>query len=78
MQLTTFTDKGIRDMPSYRFIVGPTIAWKPTKNTRFDVSPLFGATDDAPRASIFAVFSMLFGPGEEREQAEAPASTRNR
>jgi hypothetical protein len=76
MQLTTFTDKGIRDMPSYRFIIGPTIAWKPTANTRVDVSPLFGATDDAPRASVFVVFSMLFG-GKEME-AEAPASTRNR
>lgn len=78
MQLTTFTDKGIRDDPSYRFIVGPTIAWKPTRNTRFDVSPLIGATDDAPRISVFAVFSILFGPGGEAQQAEAPASTRNR
>jgi hypothetical protein len=78
MQLTTFTDKGIRDHPSYRFILGPTIAWKPSRNTRFDVSPLVGLTDDAPKISVFAVFSMLFGKGEETKQAEAPASTRNR
>jgi hypothetical protein len=77
MQFTAFTDKGIRGDPSYRFILGPTISWKPTSNTRFDVSPLFGVTADAPRASVFAVFSMLFGgPGEA--EAEAPASTRNR
>ena len=76
MQLTLFTDKGIRDMPSSRFVVGPTIAWKPTRNTRIDVSPLFGLTSDSPRASVFVVFSMLFG-GESHE-AEAPASTRNR
>jgi hypothetical protein len=78
MQLTTFTDKGIRGSPSYRFVIGPTIAWKPTRNTRLDISPLFGATDDAPRASIFAAFSMLFGPGGESHESEAPASTRNR
>ncbi|MGI8821253.1 MAG: hypothetical protein ACR2ID_10365 [Chthoniobacterales bacterium] len=79
MQLATFTDKGIRDMPSYRFIVGPTVAWKPTANTRLDISPLFGATDDAPRASVFAVFSMLFGPaGPHERESEAPASMRNR
>ena len=80
MQFTTFTDKGIRDMPSYRFIIGPTIAWKPTRNTRLDVSPLFGATDDSPRASVFVVFSMLFGPpgASEAEHGETPASTRNR
>lgn len=78
MQFTAFTDKGIRDDPSYRCVVGPTIAWKPTKNTRLDVSPLFGVTDDSPRASVFAVFSMLFGPGGEAHEGEAPASTRNR
>jgi hypothetical protein len=77
MQLTGFADKGIRNDPSYRFIIGPTIAWKPTKNTRFDVSPLFGATHDAPRASVFAVFSYVFG-GAEGNEGEAPASTRNR
>ena len=80
MQFTTFTDVGIRDMPSYRFVIGPTFAWKPTRNTRIDISPLFGATDDSPRASVFVVFSMLFGqPGaHEIERGEAPASTRNR
>jgi hypothetical protein len=79
MQYTSFTDSGLRDAgaSSPRVIIGPTVAWKPTKNTRLDVSPLFGVTDDAPRASVFVVFSMLFG-GSEREQAEAPASTRNR
>jgi hypothetical protein len=80
MQVTTFTDAGSRGSPSYRFIVGPTIAWKPTGNTRLDISPLIGATDDAPRVSVFVVFSMLFGPpgAHETEQGEAPASTRNR
>jgi hypothetical protein len=81
MQFTAFTDAGIReaDEPaSYRCVIGPTVAWKPSKNTRVDVSALFGVTDDSPRASVFVVFSMLFGPGGEPEQAEAPASTRNR
>jgi hypothetical protein len=81
MQFTSFTDRGIRDGgedPSYRCVIGPTIAWKPTRNTRLDISPLFGVTDDSPRASVFVVFSMLFGPGGETQQAEAPTSTRNR
>ncbi|MEO6971779.1 MAG: hypothetical protein ABI217_12910 [Chthoniobacterales bacterium] len=78
MQFTTFTDKGIRDDPSYRFIIGPTIAWKPTANTRFDVSPLFGTTADSPHASVFAVFSYVFGGAGEGNEAEAPTSTRNR
>ncbi|PZR72475.1 MAG: hypothetical protein DLM73_13255 [Chthoniobacterales bacterium] len=80
MQFTEFTDVGIREenqTPSYRVVIGPTIAWKPSKNTRLDISPLFGVTHDAPRASVYVVFSMLFG-GSEPTQAEAPASTRNR
>jgi hypothetical protein len=81
MQFTAFSDVGIRqnnEDRSYRCVVGPTIAWKPSKNTRLDISPLFGVTDDSPKASVFVVFSMLFGPGGASEQAEAPASTRNR
>ena len=77
MQYRNFTDKDTRDDPLHSFVVGPTIAWKPTQNTRLDVSPLFGCTDDSPRAQVFVVFSMLFGPGGETG-AEAPASTRNR
>jgi hypothetical protein len=77
MQYRNFTDKGTRGDPTHSFVIGPTIAWKPTRNTRLDVSPLFGCTDDSPRAQLFVVFSMLFGPGGETG-AEAPASTRNR
>src|SRR2546423_3164642 len=79
MQYINFTDAGLREegTNSARVVIGPTIAWKPSKNTRLDVSPLFGVTDDAPRASVFVVFSMLFG-GSKPTQAEAPASTRNR
>lgn len=80
MQFTAFTDAGIREGdedPSYRCVIGPTVAWKPSANTRLDVSSLFGVTDDSPRASVFVVFSVLFG-GPEAPQAEAPASTRNR
>src|SRR3984893_11029349 len=78
MQYTSFTDSGLREAgaSSPRVIIGPTVAWKPSKNMRLDVSPLFGVTDDAPHASVFVVFSMLFGAGGESQQAEAPASTR--
>ena len=77
MQYKNFTDKDTRDDPTHGFVIGPTFAFKPTRNTRIDISPLFGVTDDSPRVQIFAVFSMLFGPGGA-ETGEAPASTRNR
>ena len=78
MQYRNFTDKDTRGDPIQTFVVGPTIAWKPTRNTRLDVSPLFGCTEDSPRVQAFVVFSMLFGPGGPETGAEAPASTRNR
>ena len=77
MQYQNFTVKDTRGNAMNRFVVGPTVAWKPSKSTRFDVSPLFGCTDDSPRVQVFAVFSWLLG-GSEAEQAEAPISTRNR
>jgi hypothetical protein len=77
MQYKNFTDKDTRDDPTHSFVIGPTLAWKPTRNTRIDVSPLLGVTDDSPHLQVFAVFSMLFG-SEGPETGEAPASTRNR
>jgi outer membrane putative beta-barrel porin/alpha-amylase len=77
MQYQNFTVKDTRGDPLNRFIIGPTVSWKPSRNTRFDVSPLFGCTDDSPRLQVFAVFSWLLG-GSEGQEAEAPTSTRNR
>jgi hypothetical protein len=73
----SFSDKGSRGNPYNSFVIGPTVAWKPTRNTRLDLSPLFGVNHKSPEVELFVVFSMLFGGGEE-SGGEAPASTRNR
>ena len=49
MQYRNLTDKDMRGGPIHTFVIGPTMAWKPTSNTRFDLSPLFGCTEDSPR-----------------------------
>jgi hypothetical protein len=76
MEYKNFTVKDTRGSPMNSFVIGPTVAWKPSPKARLDVSPLFGCTDDSPRVQVFVVFSWLFG-GEGAE-AEAPVSTRNR
>ncbi len=76
MQYQNFTVKDTRGSPIHRFLIGPAAALKPSATTRFDVSTLFGTTDDSPDVQVFAVFSWLFG-GREQE-AEGPVSTRNR
>src|SRR6266705_579725 len=55
--------------------IGPTLAWRPTKNARFDLSPLIGCSDHTPAVEVFAVFSFSFdGPPEA--DTEIPASAR--
>jgi len=77
MQYRNFTMKDTRGDPQNSFVVGPTVAWKPSRNTRIDISPLFGCTNDSPHVQVFGVFSWLLVPPGEHE-AEAPASTLNR
>jgi hypothetical protein len=76
----SFTDKGIRGKPYNSFVIGPTAAWRPSRNTRFDISPLFGVNHKSPVMQLFVVFSYYFGGGAAGSEAggEAPASTRNR
>jgi hypothetical protein len=56
-------------------VIGPTLAWRPTKSVRFDL-PLFGCSDHTPALQMSAVFSLSFGGIAERE-AETPASARD-
>src|SRR6266550_2460266 len=70
------TTKDTRGDAVNSFVIGPSVAWKPTAQTRLDISPLFGCTHDSPVADIFVAFSWLFGG--ERAEAEAPVSTRFR
>jgi len=56
-------------------VIGPTLAWRPTKSVRFDLSPLFGCSDHTPALQVFAVFSLSFG-GPTQGEAEIPASAR--
>ncbi|MFL6514450.1 MAG: hypothetical protein ACJ8M1_05445 [Chthoniobacterales bacterium] len=77
MEYKNFTVKDTRGDPQHTFVIGPTAAFRTSKNTRVDVSTLFGCTNDSPRVTVFAVFSWILGPGGE-QGAEAPVSTRNR
>ena len=56
-------------------VIGPTLAWRPTKSVRFDLSPLFGCSDHTPALQVFAVFSLSFG-GTAGAEAETPVSAR--
>ena len=57
------------------FTIGPTLAWRPTKNVRFDLSPLLGCSDHAPAVQVFGLFSFSFG-GLTTAEGETPVSAR--
>ena len=78
MRYQNFTVKDTRGSPIHRFGIGPSVSFKPSAHSRFDFTPLFGATEDTPSVALFAVFSYVFGDGGEGNEAEAPTSTRNR
>ena len=56
--------------------IGPTFVWRPTKNVRFDLSPLVGCSDHTPAMQVFAVLSWSFG-GPAIGDVETPASMRS-
>lgn len=64
-----------RESTTKGLAIGPTLAWRPTKNVRFDLSPLIGCSDHTPAVQVFAVFSVSLG-GSGTGDVEAPASTR--
>src|SRR5947208_13327273 len=53
--------------------IGPTLAWRPAKKARFDLSPLIGCSDHTPAVQVFAVFSLSLG-GPTAGDIETPAS----
>src|SRR5207245_4231499 len=55
--------------------IGPTLAWRPTKNVRFDLSPLLGCSEHTPAVQVSAVFSFSFGRTAAGD-VETPASAR--
>ena len=78
MEYKNFSVKDTRGNADNIFVIGPTGAYRTNTNTRFEVSTLFGCTNDSPHVQVFAVFSWLLGPPGPGEQGEAPVSTRNR
>ncbi|MEO5717634.1 MAG: hypothetical protein ABIR29_03575 [Chthoniobacterales bacterium] len=78
MKYQNFTVKDTRGSPIHRFGIGPSLSFKPAPHMRFDMAPLFGVTKDSPRVQVFGIFSYVFGGGDEGNEAESPASTRNR
>ena len=52
-----------------RFLIGPSMQWRPTDNMHIDIAPLFGLTHSDrrdPRMELYLIFGFDFGPRRER------------
>ena len=68
MEYKNFTVKDTRGDPMHSFVIGPTLSYRTSHSTRFDVSTLFGCTADAPAVQVFAVFSFYSVPELSKAQ----------
>jgi hypothetical protein len=54
------TDNTDRHQFANEVLIGPSVQFRPTRNSHFDLAPLFGTTNDSPDAKITLVFGWEF------------------
>ena len=69
MKLQSETETGARNNAPIEFDIGPSIQWRPTRNSHVDIVPLFGVTSDSPHVEAYIVVGFDFGPGNEHHAA---------
>jgi hypothetical protein len=74
LKVETETENGARSNSPVEVDLGPSIQWRPTRNSHLDVVPLFGLTSDSPHIETWVVFGIDFGPGHARAEPRAPVS----
>ena len=62
----------------YKFVIGPSLQWRPFSHFFVDVVPLFGTTDDSPIIESFIVIGFDFNAPSESEGIEPPVSVRTK
>lgn len=70
--------KADRNQYETKFMIGPSVQLRPTKNTNLDFIALIGTNDDAPSVEAYVIFGIRFGRvgGAAKEEGYAPAAGR--
>ncbi len=69
------TVDGARNAPEQKFIIGPTVQWRPTKNMHIDLAGLAGCTEASPDFEGWLIVGFDFG-GDHPKTGNAPISGR--
>lgn len=69
------TVDGSRNDPEQKFIIGPQLQWRPTKNMHIDIAALAGCTEASPEFEGWFIVGYDFG-GPSKKTGNAPVSGR--
>ncbi len=72
------TEDGSRGAPAYELKVGPSIQWRPGPRWHIDLVPLWGASHDAARLTVFVILGFDFGGPAVKEAYSGPTSLRSK
>lgn len=71
------TVKGSRGDPEQSLNIGPSVQFRPSRNTHVDIVPLFGVNHDAPDVIAFVVLGYDFGAPGKPGDHPVPSSLRS-
>jgi hypothetical protein len=76
MKYVNETTKESRSDAEHKFLLGPSIQWRPTHNTHLDVVTLAGLTKESPDMEAWVVFGIDFdfGSGTKQKKGHGPVS----
>jgi Putative MetA-pathway of phenol degradation len=69
------TVDGERNNPEHKFIIGPQLQWRPSKNMHIDLVAMAGCTKDSPDFEGWLIIGYDFG-GSSEKHGNAPISGR--
>lgn len=75
MKFTHETTIGTRSNPEIKFVIGPSIQWRPWSWMHLDIVPLLGTTGDSPRVEAYAVLGIDIW-SKDKHHGFVPTSTR--
>jgi hypothetical protein len=76
MKVESETVKDFRTPVPVEVDLGPSLQWRPSHNTHFDVVPLIGLTKDSPQVEAWFIFGIDFGKSSEKNW-QKPVSTQS-
>jgi len=77
MEFVSESERGKRNDPTWEFLMGPSLQWRPTPHMQFSIVPLFGVTGDAPLVQGFVTFRVAFG-GKKEATVFTPSSLKSK